>query len=196
MNKLRSEITAWVEAVLRSLPGHIGYRLREAWYQRVLGAAIGRLSLGAGTVVAGSENIFLNGSLSCAENCFLSATRGRLEIGDQTFLNRNVSLVADFGDIKIGKSVLIAMNVTMRAADHRIDQSPRVLIREQGHVSKPISVGNDVWIGANAVILGGVTIGDHVVIGAGAVVTKDIPAGSVAAGVPARVLKNLGTKST
>ena len=61
-------------------------------------------------------------------------------------------------------------------------------------ISKPITIGEGVWIGANATICGGVHIGDHSVIGAGAVVLKDVPADSVVAGVPARVLRKITEK--
>jgi acetyltransferase-like isoleucine patch superfamily enzyme len=79
----------------------------------------------------------------------------------------------------------------MRATNSRFDQSPEIPIWEQGYDSGKIIIHDDVWIGANVTVVSNVTIGSHCVIGAGSVVTKDIPAGSIAVGVPARVTKNI-----
>ena len=78
---------------------------------------------------------------------------------------------------------MTALNHNFEDATQRID--------EQGVGTKPVVIGDDVWIGANAVILPGVTIGRHCVVAAGAVVTKDVPDNSVVAGVPAKILKQL-----
>jgi acetyltransferase-like isoleucine patch superfamily enzyme len=64
-------------------------------------------------------------------------------------------------------------------------------IDQQGVATSPVVIGNDVWIGANAVILPGVTIGSHAVVAAGAVVTKDVPGNCIVAGVPAKIIKRL-----
>jgi acetyltransferase-like isoleucine patch superfamily enzyme len=125
----------------------------------------------------------------------LSARQGTLTIGSDTSLNTNVCLGADFGTITIGRDVLIAMNVVMRSANHRFDRSPEIAIRAQGHVGAPIVIGDDVWIGANAVITAGARVGNHCIIGAGSVVTGDIPDGSIAVGVPARVVRSFGGKA-
>lgn len=186
-----SEVREWIEGVLAYVPGRTGYWLRARWYSLLLGTGEGVFSLGRGTTIIGSRNIHLHGAVSVGEDCLLSAGQGRLEFGEGTFLNRNVSIVADFSEIKIGRDVLIAMGVTMRSAGHRFDRSPAIPIREQGHDRKPIIVGNDIWIGANAVILGGVTIGDHSVVAAGSVVTRDVPPCSLVMGVPARVVRTL-----
>jgi acetyltransferase-like isoleucine patch superfamily enzyme len=69
-------------------------------------------------------------------------------------------------------------------------------IDEQGVSTRPVVIGDDVWIGANAVILPGVTIGSHAVIAAGAVVTKDVPSQTVVGGVPARVIKEIKNNET
>jgi acetyltransferase-like isoleucine patch superfamily enzyme len=123
--------------------------------------------------------------------CILSSSEGALSIGNNTGLNSNVTLGADLGSIYIGKNVIIGMNTVMRAANHRFDQSPDVPIRDQGHDRGTIVIHDDVWIGANVTIVPNVTIGSHCVIGAGSVVTKDIPTGTMAVGVPARVLKSI-----
>ena len=76
----------------------------------------------------------------------------------------------------------------MRTSQHRFSDSSE-LIRLQGHKSGDIKIGDNVWIGANCVLLGGVVIGSGAVVGAGSVVTKDIPTLAVAAGIPAKVIK-------
>lgn len=115
----------------------------------------------------------------------------RIKLGYNIFVNRGVYITAR-GPVTIGDNVLIGPGVVINSGMHQyMDQS--LLIRDQGHRVLPISIGNDVWIGANAVIMPGVTLGDGCVIGAGAVVTHSIPAYAVAVGVPARVIKERRT---
>lgn len=112
---------------------------------------------------------------------------GNLTVGSRNFFNRNVKIVC-FDSIEIGNDCLIADSVHMYDHDHRYDQL-RPLIREQGYITKPIRIGNNVWIGAKATILKGVTIGDGAIIGAHAVVNRDVPPNAIAAGNPAVVVK-------
>ena len=91
------------------------------------------------------------------------------------------------GGISIGDDVSIAHAVTIMSTNHRFDD-PDENIRDQGVVAAPTRIENDVWIGAGARIMAGVTIGSGSVVAAGAIVTKDVPARSVVAGVPARVI--------
>lgn len=95
-------------------------------------------------------------------------------------------VVLDCAEVVIGDGVLMGPGVHLYAATHPIDAAARKSGRE---LAKPIRIGNNVWIGGRAVIGPGVTIGDDAVIGAGAVVTKDVRAGAVVAGVPARELR-------
>ena len=88
----------------------------------------------------------------------------------------------------MGDNVFIAPNCCFSTAEHAIDPEQRKAGME---MAKPITVGNNVWIGAGAIILAGVTIGDNSVIGAGSIVKKSIPANVVAAGVPCRVLRKI-----
>ena len=92
---------------------------------------------------------------------------------------RNVS-------ITIGDGALIGHNAVLATLDHGMDPSER-----HDLFPAPIHIGENVWLGANVTVLGGVTIGDNAVIAAGAVVTKNIPPNTVAAGVPARVVRTL-----
>lgn len=107
-----------------------------------------------------------------------------IEAGKNLNVNRGVHIYGR-GGIKFGDYVLIGPNVVITSSQHRytIKNTP---ILFQGHEKKAVVIGNDVWIGANAVILPGVTIGDGAIIGAGAVVTADIEPYAIVGGVPAR----------
>ena len=109
-----------------------------------------------------------------------------LTIGNNVFINQGCHFM-DLGGITIGDDVMIGPKVNLISAGHPLSPAER----RSGIVAKPISIGNNVWIGAAATILPGVTIGDNAVIAAGAVVSRDVPADTLAAGVPARVLKQL-----
>ncbi|MBV9171192.1 MAG: acyltransferase [Chloroflexi bacterium] len=113
--------------------------------------------------------------LECVEGASIT-------IGNGTYLNRNTEIVA-YQRVSIGRDCKIARDVLIMDTD----QHPL----PNGDLDRaPVTIGNDVWIGARAIILKGVTIGDHAVIGAGSVVTRDIPARAIAAGVPARILRH------
>ena len=112
----------------------------------------------------------------------------RVSIGAQTFLNYDC-LMLDVAPITIGSACQIATRVQFLTATHPIDPEPRRIGWEFG---EPIALGDNVWLGGGVVVCPGVTIGDDTVVGAGAVVTKDLPRGVVAAGVPARVIREIG----
>lgn len=117
-------------------------------------------------------------------------------VGDNFYANFNFT-VLDTCPVNIGDNVFFGPNCTVAAALHSLDPiERRMRTRENGEVydleyGKPIKIGNDCWIASNVVICGGVTIGAGCVIGAGSVVTRDIPAGSLAAGNPCRVIKKI-----
>lgn len=126
------------------------------------------------------------------ENCTveqpLFCTYGyNVTVGKNFFMNVNGKLL-DAGKITIGDNVFIAPNVCIITEEHSMDIDERAAGLEYTH---PVNIGNDVWIGAGALVLAGVNIGDGCVIGAGSVVTKDIPPYTLAVGNPCRVVKNL-----
>jgi acetyltransferase-like isoleucine patch superfamily enzyme len=94
------------------------------------------------------------------------------------------------GPVSIGNHVNLAQGITVTALNHNFSDTNK-LIDEQGVSTQPVVISDDVWIGANAVILPGVTIGRHCVIAAGAVVTKDVPDNTLVGGIPAKVIKQL-----
>lgn len=108
-----------------------------------------------------------------------------IEVGDNFYANYNLT-VLDVAKVKIGNNVLFAPNVSLFTAGPPVHPESRNSGYEYGF---PITIGNNVWVGGNSVILPNVTIGDNVVIGAGSVVTKNIPSNVVAAGNPCRVLR-------
>ena len=116
-----------------------------------------------------------------------------LEIGDHSGIGINCEV---YGPVSIGKDVMMGPEVVIYTSGHKYDRLD-VPMRMQGNTeAKPVVIEDDVWIGRRVIILPGVTIGKGCIIGAGAVVTKDIPPYSVAAGVPAKVVKVRCSDST
>lgn len=109
-----------------------------------------------------------------------------IKIGKDVFVN-SVCCFQDQGGVTLGDGCLVGHNVVFATLDH--DKRPG---RRGDMTAAPIVVGKDVWIGAHATILKGVTIGDGAIVAAGAVVTRDVPPNTIAAGVPARVVKTIG----
>ena len=126
------------------------------------------------------ENIIVNAPFWCDYGCNIS-------VGDNFFMNHNCQIL-DGGKVTFGDYVFIAPNCVFTTAEHALDVEQR---NEGLEAALPITVGNNVWIGAGVIVLGGVTIGDNTVIGAGSVVTKDIPSGVIAVGTPCRVMREI-----
>lgn len=132
------------------------------------------------------------GQLHIAERC--SVFRGAvlhpygnlIDIGRDTVIGEYV-IIYGHGGVEIGPECLIGMHSRILSSNHSLPPLGTA-IRTQPDVLKPTRLGRDVWLGAGVTVLGGVTIGEGCVVGAGAVVTTDLPPGSIAAGVPARVI--------
>lgn len=121
-------------------------------------------------------------SFACINNAV-----GDVMIGDHTRIGLHNTII---GPVIIGSHVNLAQGITVTALNHNFDDSKK-RIDEQGVSTNAVVIEDDIWIGANAVILPGVTIGHHSVVAAGAVVTKDIPPHSLVAGIPAKVIKQI-----
>ncbi|MGB0121714.1 MAG: acyltransferase [Solirubrobacterales bacterium] len=137
----------------------------------------GRLEVGQGTMFE--------------PGCWITmAPEARISIGSGSFLNRNVMLAAH-ERIMIGDHVMFANGCFVGDASHRFDD-PDLPVTWQGFTSKgPVSIGSNCWFGVNCVVTSGVTIGERCVIGANSVVTQDLPDGVIAAGMPARVIREI-----
>ena len=110
-----------------------------------------------------------------------------ISVGNDFYSNHNL-IITDGAKVSFGNNVFIGPNCCFTTAEHAIDPEQRKAGIE---IAKPITIGNNVWIGAGSTILAGVTIGDHSVIGAGSVVTKPIASNVVAVGVPCRVMRQI-----
>ena len=121
-------------------------------------------------------------SFACINNAV-----GDVIIGDHTRIGLHNTII---GPVTIGSHVNLAQDITVTALNHNFEDSDK-RIDEQGVSTAPVIIEDDIWIGANAVILPGVTIGNHSVVAAGAVVTKNVPPHSLVAGVPAKIIKQI-----
>ena len=121
-------------------------------------------------------------SFACINNAV-----GDVIIGDHTRIGLHNTII---GPVTIGSHVNLAQGITVTALNHNFEDAEK-RIDEQDVSTTPVTIEDDVWIGANAVILPGVHIGSHCVVAAGAVVTKDVPPHSLVAGVPAKVIKQI-----
>lgn len=110
-----------------------------------------------------------------------------ITLGDNFYSNHNM-IITDGAKVTFGDNVFIAPNCCFTTAEHAIDPEQRKAGIE---IAKPITIGNNVWIGAGSTVLAGVTIGDNTVIGAGSVVKKSIPSNVIAVGVPCKVLRKI-----
>ena len=137
----------------------------------------GRLAIGAGTLLE--------------PGCWLTVSpQARIEIGEGCFLNRSTMLAA-LELIEIGDHVMFANGCFVGDGDHRYDD-PDTPITWQGFEPRgPVRIGDNCWFGVNCVVTSGVTIGERCVIGANSVVTEDLPPRVIAAGSPAKVLKEV-----
>ena len=121
-------------------------------------------------------------SFACINNAV-----GDVMIGDHTRVGLHNTII---GPVIIGNHVNLAQGITVTALNHIFEDSDK-RIDEQGVSTSAVIIEDDIWVGANAVILPGVTIGHHSVVAAGAVVTKDVPPHSLVAGVPAKIIKQI-----
>lgn len=191
------------------LSGSLGYVLRKKFYPplfkqtgsgAILGKGLtlrcpGRIALGEGVAIddyslldASGADITLGSQVIVSRNCVIQSKTAAVTIGDRTDIGCN-TIVSSSGGITIGQSVLIAGNCYIgggRYVTTRLD----IPMMDQGVYTRgSVVIGDDVWIGAGAIILDGVQIGRGCIVGAGAVVTKNLPDYAMVAGVPATVKK-------
>ena len=156
----------WIGSLLRPIPSLLGFGLRYLFY-RILFRRLG----GFGYMMRGIQFIHSYG-ISMGRNHHINT--------GCTFDGR--------GGLEIGENVLFGPNVVVVSSQHRWDLSTTLPIIEQGHRKAKIEIGDDCWIGANAVVTPGVSLGEGTVVGAGSVVTTSTEPYSIVAGAPARVI--------
>jgi acetyltransferase-like isoleucine patch superfamily enzyme len=141
--------------------------------------------------IGGASGISLGANVNIGEGCwFQTIDGGVIEIGDRCHFAGNV-VISAAGSIVLEPKVIVARNVHILDHQHRYDV-PGVPVLEQGQTAaRPVRLGEGSWIGANVVILPGVTVGRQAVVGANSVVRADVPPATVVGGTPARVLAEI-----
>ncbi len=154
--------------IIFSLPRHKLFNLFKSNYLRMQGAKVGKsITYYPGIRINPAKNITLGDHVDLAWGVIIT-TGGEVEIGDRS---------------------LIGYRTLISSANHNIPKN-KGRIFESGHTPEKVSIGKDVWIGGNSVIVAGVSIGEGAIIGAGSVVTKDVEPFTIVAGVPAKFIKN------
>jgi acetyltransferase-like isoleucine patch superfamily enzyme len=194
----------------QGMPGAAGLALRKTMYPWLLGSCGRGVVFGQNVVLRHPHKIHVGNNVVIDDNCLVDAkgeTNLGIRIGNGVFIGRNTILSCKNGDIQladganlgfncevfsasrvtIGRHVLMAAYAYVIGGDHDFSDPAKAVIL-QARVSAGVSVGDGVWIGAGAKILDGVDIGEHAVIGAAAVVRENVPANSIAVGMPARVV--------
>lgn len=194
------------------MPGALGLFLRMKLYPKLLGKVGQNVTFGQSVVLRHPHKIFIGDNVAIDDNCVLDAkgeTNKGLFIGNGAFIGRNTILSCKNGDIYLGDNVNMGFNCEIFSASkvslgrnnliaaycyivggtHRMDRLD-VSPLEQERTSKGIVMEDNLWLGAGGKVMDGVIIGHDSVIGTSAVVTKDIPAYSVAVGIPAKVIRN------
>lgn len=133
-----------------------------------------------------SPGVRLGDKVDLNRYAYVQGSNGGVRLGDRVKVN-NYAIINGTGGVDIGEDTLIGPGVRIISYQHRYARS--ATIHSQPVDARPIRIGRDVWLGANAIILAGVTIGDGAVVAAGAVVREDVPAYAVVAGVPATIKK-------
>lgn len=194
------------------VPGALGLFLRSKLYPLILGRVGRNVAFGQNVVLRHPHKIQIGNNVVIDDQCCLDAkgtTNRGIVLADGVFLGRNTILSCKNGDIqldedanigfnvevfsaanvRVGRSVLIAAYTYLVGGDHLFDRTD-IPVLAQGRTARGIEVGDNVWLGAHVVVTDGSRVGRDAVIGAGAVVIGDIPDFHIAAGVPARVVRD------
>jgi acetyltransferase-like isoleucine patch superfamily enzyme len=204
----------FVQQVSQNVAGALGLALRKVMFPWLLGACGRNVVFGQNVVLRHPHKIRIADNVVVDDNCLLDAkgdANAGITIGSGVFIGRNTILSCKNGDIAladgvnigfncevfsasrvaIGRDTLLAAYCYVIGGDHDFSD-PTAAILEQGRRSAGVSIGAGAWLGAGAKILDGVQVGDGAIIGAGAVVRDAIPSGSIAVGMPARVVGQRG----
>ncbi len=163
--------------------------LRRAWAHARLAEKI-HSSLDLSVVILDVPEVHGTGRITFGAHLYLyrelyfeTQGDGEIFIGDNVVISRGVHIVS-FAQVRVGAGSMIGEYTSLRDANHRFSHAH--VLRTAGYDAAPITVGCHVWIGRGVTVLPGVTIGDRAVVGANAVVTRDVPAGAVVVGAPAK----------
>ncbi len=174
---------AWCQRVLVD-------RARRLWSLACLQEACGQ-RIDASNVILGRVELHGTRNIRLGRNALIypgvyleTQGAGAITLGDNVVLSRGVHIVA-FERVTLGDGCMVGEYASIRDANHRLGQNS---IRDSGHVSAPIDIGANAWVGRGASVLMGASIGPGAVVGANAVVTKPVAAKQVVGGVPARAL--------
>lgn len=194
------------------LPGALGLLLRKIFYKQLLGKVGQNSIFGRNITIRHPKKIFIGNNVVIDDNCVLDAkgsSNKGIIIGDNVVISRNTVLSCKDGSIEIGNNVNFAINCIVHSESnveigentliasfcyiigggmHRFERTDIPII-QQGSISKGIVIEKNVWLGADVKVLDGVRIGKDSIIGTGAVVNADIPEFSIAAGVPAKIIR-------
>lgn len=195
-----------------NMPGALGLFLRSKLYPRLLGRVGRNVTFGANVVLRHPHKIAIADDVVIDDGCCLDAkgtTNSGIVIGSGVFVGRNTILSCKNGDIvledranlgfnveifsaarvRVGKSVLIAAYTYLVGGDHLYDRVDLPVL-DQGRTAKGIDIGDHAWLGAHVVVTDGARVGRDAIVGAGAVVVGEVPEFCIAAGVPAKVIRD------
>jgi acetyltransferase-like isoleucine patch superfamily enzyme len=202
-----------ITGLFSSFPGAAGYVLRKLFYRHLIGVCgggpvigrnvtlrhPGKIRIGSNVIIddnvvldakGGGEGITLGDNVLIARNTILSCKGGSISIGDNTNIGMNCLFQSE-SRIEVGKNIVVASYCYLVAGgNHGIDRTDIPIIQQPPVSRGGIVVEDNCWLGARATVIDGVTVGHDTVLGAGAVAIRDVPEFSVAAGVPAKVIKN------
>jgi len=195
-----------------SLSGGIGFLLRKKFY-RLLFKSVGKgIILGRNTIIrhpqkiklgnnvtiddnclidgrgSGDKGVNLEDGVIINRNCMIQSKEGPIRLGARTTIGSN-SVVISMAGVEFGEAVLVAGNCYFSAGAYRADDISIPVMDQAAYSKGPIIIGSGSWIGTGVTILDGVSIGENAIVGAGAIVTKDVPACTIVAGVPAKTIR-------
>ena len=191
-------LLVWALAPLAGFHRCVTERLGRVWnlarLQEGLGHRVDSSNVILGSVeLHGTRNIRLGCNALIYPGVYLETQgKGSITLGDAVVLSRGVHIVA-FDRVVLGKGCMVGEYTSIRDANHQLDSQS---IRDSGHDSAPIVIGDNVWLGRGATILKGACIGDHSVVGANAVLTKPLAAHQIVGGIPAKALHPAGKHQT
>ena len=202
-----------VTSLLGPMPGGLGFFLRKKFYPPLFKEVGNGLIIGRNVVIRhpynikignfvtiddnclldgrGGDGIILEDNVIINRNCMVQAKTGTVRLGMRTSIGSN-SVIVSMSGVYIGEAVLTAGNCYFSAGAYNFDDLETPIMDQTAFSKGPIEIGTHSWFGTGAVVLDGVTIGEGAVIGSCAMVNKDIPAFSIAVGIPAKIQKYRG----